>query len=114
MLPKIPLPGPKNTRSYLQYYGFERPRLKSYGGIVLLTAFTAAAVYLGYRLHGRFNGVELAGTDVATTILALGALVVGYQQWREAREEASMEKYYERLDIANRRREQDPNLFTKG
>jgi hypothetical protein len=46
-------------------------------------------------------------------VLALGALVLGFQQWREAREEISMDKYYERLDIANRRRECAPESVYK-
>lgn len=103
----IPLPGPENDRAYLLHYGFDPPRLKAYIGIFLLLLFTAAAIYLGYHLHDSLGSTDFSGADVATMILALGALVIGYQQWREAREETSMEKYYERLDMANRRREQD-------
>jgi hypothetical protein len=37
--------------------------------------------------------------------LALFGLLIGFFQWRDGRHEASLEKYYERLDLANQRME---------
>ncbi|MEA2601544.1 MAG: hypothetical protein QOF89_2536 [Acidobacteriota bacterium] len=101
MLPKIPLPGPGKTKKYLKHFCLDRPRTV-YRGLGLLITFVVLAIVLGIILHDK---LEFQGTEVATMVVAFGALVLGYQQWGEARHEASMEKYYERLDIANRRRE---------
>src|SRR5215213_8935621 len=43
--------------------------------------------------------------ELLTLFIAGIGLAVGYQQWRSARREASLEKYYERLDLSNRRME---------
>ncbi|MBC7456008.1 MAG: hypothetical protein H7335_20380 [Massilia sp.] len=43
--------------------------------------------------------------DNTTLVFTLGAFFIAYQQWRAARFEASMDKYYDRLDVANRRLE---------
>lgn len=43
--------------------------------------------------------------ELLTLFVAGIGLAVGYQQWRSARKEASLEKYYERLDVSNRRME---------
>jgi hypothetical protein len=114
MLPKIPLPGPsERPKRYLKKYGFERPRWKAYRGIALLGIITGVALLSGWFVHEKSRAAEDNGVEVSMAFLALGALVLGYQQWREAREEASMEMYYERLDIANRRRECAPSAIHK-
>ncbi len=41
------------------------------------------------------------GYQVAGGVLALGAFLVGYHQWRAARRETSMDRFYDRLKIAN-------------
>lgn len=48
-------------------------------------------------------GTASKGATVAAAVLALGAFIVGYHQWRAARRETSMDRFYDRLDIANRR-----------
>ena len=100
MIPAIPLPGPAATKRYLEHFRIERP-WTVYRGLILLTSI-AILTLVGTFFH---DALGLTSTETATMIVALGALVLGYQQWGEARHEASMEKYYERLDIANRRRE---------
>lgn len=44
-------------------------------------------------------------SELFTVFLAGIGLAIGFQQWRDARREASLEKYYDRLDLANRRME---------
>lgn len=107
MSPSIPLPGPHHRpRRYLKDFGFERQHRKIYGTILLVLTSVSVATGLGFALNGRrVNDHALNGTEVALFLLTLGALAFGYQQWREAREEASLERYYERLEFANHRRE---------
>ena len=47
----------------------------------------------------------IGGKDIATIIFLICAFVIGYWQWREIRYESSLDKYYERLDLANTRLE---------
>lgn len=99
--PTFPLPGPHKSRKYLEQYGF-KPRSLWKRGYMHIATIIVLAIGVGIALHLLTN---LAGTDVAVAITALGTLMVGFVQWREARHENSMDKYYERLDFANRRRE---------
>jgi hypothetical protein len=46
---------------------------------------------------------SLDGTKVATAVLAMGALVLGYQQWRSSRFETSIDKLFERLEASNKK-----------
>src|SRR5688572_17956322 len=104
----IPLPGPHdNPKKYLRHYGFQPPSRVQMENL-LLAITPVCAILFGVFLHQRFNDIDLKGTDVALAVTALGALLLGYQQWREARHEISMDKYYERLEIANDRREKSP------
>lgn len=41
--------------------------------------------------------------NFAITVLTLGAIILGLQQWRSSRHETSLEKFYDRLELANRR-----------
>ncbi|HYH47205.1 MAG TPA: hypothetical protein VEG34_16110 [Thermoanaerobaculia bacterium] len=115
MAPRIPLPGPHHKpKRYLKEYGFERQRRKIYGTILLVVISIGVATGLGFFLNGRkVNEHALNGTEVALFLLTLGALAFGYQQWREAREEASLERYYERLEYANKRRGDSPESVHK-
>jgi hypothetical protein len=47
----------------------------------------------------------LNGAAVGALVITLGGAVVTYQQWRAARYEAALDKFYDKLEIANRRRE---------
>lgn len=101
----VPLPGPRHAREYLEHYGFKRP-VRVHSGILFVLAVPLVALVLALALHGlKFRGVEIKATDVVIATAGLGALLVGYHQWREARHELSMERYYERLEIPNRRHE---------
>jgi hypothetical protein len=102
----VPLPGPAKPKAYLKHFAF-KPPLWVHGATISLLAVTVLAVVLGFTLHGRYRGVEVKGSDVALTVASLGALLIGYWQWRMARHEISMDKYYDRLDLANRRQDGD-------
>jgi hypothetical protein len=44
-------------------------------------------------------------SDEFTAILTLGVAAIAYQQWRASRHEISIDKYYDRLEEANKRLE---------
>src|SRR4051794_3953929 len=67
--------------------------------IVLITTIGAFDYYHNF-LH---KSVKLYDVINSTLLLALAAYWVGYGQWLSVRREASLEKFYDRLDIANRR-----------
>lgn len=100
----VPLPELAKHTKYLKQFGFKPPRWV-HVDIVLPWVVLLFAIVLGYLIHGTYEGIEIKGTDVAIASAGLGALLVGYWQWRKARHEISMDKYYERLDIANRRQD---------
>jgi hypothetical protein len=101
---KIPLPGPRKRRTYLREYGFKRSLKMVYRGELIIFAAFCAALLVFYLVEGPFaDDIATPAGEAATTAAALGALLLGYQQWKEARHESSMEKYYERLDLPNRR-----------
>lgn len=101
----VPLPGPKHTEDYLQFYGF-KPPARVNTGTILLWGVSILAILTAILLHGiSFHGVQLKGPEIILAASALGALIVGYHQWREARRELSMERYYDRLEIPNRRQD---------
>lgn len=55
------------------------------------------------RAVSTVSGNAPKGATIAAAVLALGAFIVGYHQWRAARRETSMDKFYERLKTANDR-----------
>ncbi len=93
----------KNAKGEIEWYGFRQSLFVRgwpviYGGIVSLIALAlvSAARWV--------EGAE-AATRVLPTVVALSALVLGFQQWRANRIETSMDKFYERLDRADLRLE---------
>jgi hypothetical protein len=69
-----------------------------YVGLVVVTALA-----LGVLAHLYLDPQKLNGMQVATAVVALGAFILGYQQWRSARFETSIDKFYERLEASNRK-----------
>jgi hypothetical protein len=91
----------KSFKAALRHYGFPESgfeRKKSSVYVILVLAVTLATWIL-------LGALGRKGSETATAVFALGAFLIAYQQWRAARYEASMDKYYERLDVANRRLE---------
>ena len=58
---------------------------------------------LGLPPDDRRIGMLPNGTQVATILIGAIAAVFGYFQWADARREASLEKFYERLRLTNDR-----------
>ena len=48
---------------------------------------------------------RVAWSNAFTAILSLGIAIIAYRQWHAARQEISIDKYYDRLDVANKRLE---------
>jgi hypothetical protein len=106
-----PMTGHKAV-AMLRSYGIGRRRQ-----VVLMNAVVVAfvgALVAGLTSYGAlvWNAAPSAGgvpphAAALKDILQVAAVVIGFgvafYQWRLARYEASLEKYYDRLDIANRR-----------
>jgi hypothetical protein len=115
---------PESLKEILKSYGFVQPWRVRFWPFVLVVI--VVAVYLGGLLAveladvlsqhpsppdnpstaiatGRDSGSSSRGAALATAVLALGAFIVGYHQWRAARRETSMDRFYDRLEIANDR-----------
>lgn len=102
----VPLPGPHcRPKNYLKEYKFQQPLRLAHRGLL----FVSGAIFFAFLCIGLILTQNLTNTipiaDATMALIALGALIVGYEQWRAARHESAMEKYYDRLDIPNRRRE---------
>jgi hypothetical protein len=98
-----PLDGPEKTADYLRHFGFERSMRSS-------PWFTMASAILGFLLlvalfwsYDRGSGANTTGPTTAflSPLVTFLLLLGGYWQWQRARLEISMDKYYERLNIAN-------------
>ena len=93
----------KSPSEELKDYGLNRGiairrRPWIYVGLIVL-----AALALGVLTHLYLDTQKLNGIQVATAVVALGAFILGYQQWRSARFETSIDKFYERLEASNRK-----------
>lgn len=73
--------------------------------ISLVLGVTALLSFMVLVLQKQTVFLGFTPKEVIVAIWALGALLLTYQQWRETRHEISMDKYYDRLEIANRKRE---------
>lgn len=91
----------RNAAHELKSYGFVRNlavrnRPSVFVGIIVVFAITVG-------LLARTSPYGLNGAQLITAIITMGVFILGYQQWRAARNEISMDKFYDRLDLANRR-----------
>jgi hypothetical protein len=91
----------------LEIFGFIQPFATRrwpyiYIAFVCIVALTVVLI-------GQFTDHSEGGARLATIVLAVGAYILSYQQWRAARNEISLDKFYERLDKADQRLENWPN-----
>jgi hypothetical protein len=87
----------------LERYGFPRKSaVKELAAIVLFLAIVSLVVWLVVK---RFGFERVAWSQAFTAILSLGIAIIAYRQWRAARHEISIDKYYDRLEVANKRLE---------
>jgi len=59
-------------------------------------------------INAQYLPAHQSVSDIITGIVATGAIILGYQQWRAARNEQSLEKFYERLETTNQKFEAWP------
>ncbi|MBV8846778.1 MAG: hypothetical protein JO307_28550 [Bryobacterales bacterium] len=76
-----------------------------YGPLLFVLLVVVAAV-VGLWAVEKYHpwGNDINGTNALTAVVGLGAFLIGYNQWRSAKQETSLERYYERLKIANEAR----------
>jgi hypothetical protein len=97
----------RDFRRHLREFGFKPPLARPWVSTTLVIG-VALLVLLTASLPPVFGEVglvlqQVSGPAVATAVAALGAFILGLQQWRDARHEISLDKYYDRLDLTNRR-----------
>src|SRR5438874_5903699 len=89
------------ARAEVEFYGFTRSFGARYGawlfiGIIIVIAFIFTLIAERLPFH-------VSASEMITGVVAAGALILGYQQWRAARNEQSLEKFYERLEVTNQK-----------
>jgi hypothetical protein len=89
----------ENAAEKLRCYDFPQRSILSPGLFIFFMTFIGSCV-AWYVFEQRARS-ETSGTEAATACVAIGAFFLAYQQWRAARAEASLEKFYERLNITN-------------
>lgn len=94
-------------RKELEYFGFSQHFAVRNGPYMFLIFIVLLS--LSFELFFKSLPFGMNGSRASTIVLTLGALLLGYQQWRAARNELSMERYYERLDLADRRLDNWPS-----
>jgi hypothetical protein len=90
-------------RALLKKYGLHQPLWKH----PLLPAITVWMLFaaLFSALLWSYNPERDKPADFATLLAGMLVLVFGYYQWRSSRYEKSMEDFYDRLNLANCKRE---------
>lgn len=94
------------AKAEVESYGFTRTFGARYGAWLFIGGIIIAILPIGI-LAENFPLPELTSQFV-TGLVAVGALMLGYQQWRAARNEQSLEKFYERLEVTNQKFEAWP------
>lgn len=93
----------KSLSQKLKHYGLNRGIAIRRRPWIYVSLIVFAAVALGILTHLYLDAQKFNGVQTATAVIALGAFILGYQQWRSARFETSIEKFYERLEASNKR-----------
>lgn len=91
------------VRRDLDEAGFERPGRVRWGTWVvfwIVLALAAAAMLLSGWLAAR--RVQISGVELGRLLLAGGAAFIALEQWGAARQEISLDRFYDRLDRANK------------
>jgi hypothetical protein len=93
----------KSLSRELKDYGLNRGLAIRRRPWIYVSLIVCAALALGVFTYLYLDAQKLNGIQVATSVVALGAIILGYQQWRLARFETSIDKFYERVEISNKR-----------
>ncbi len=91
----------KSVGKQLEHYGFRRTKhARGRGWIIFGITFASALgveVFFWY-----FPSPHLSQIDVITAVIGLGALALGFHQWCASRNEISLDRFYDRLEVTNR------------
>lgn len=72
--------------------------------LAILLVLTGVSVIVSITVT-QCNLQQVPWSQAFTAILSLGIAIIAYRQWRAARHEISIDKYYDRLETANKRLE---------
>jgi hypothetical protein len=87
----------------LKQYKFKRKSsIVELAAILLFLAFVSVVIWIVVEM---FDLERVSWSQAFTAILSLGIAIIAYRQWRGARHEISIDKYYDRLESANKRLE---------
>ena len=87
----------------LEQYGFHRKSsIRELGAIGVVLGIVSLIIWIVVR---EFNFDRVPWSQAFTAVLSLGIAIIAYRQWRGARHEISIDKYYDRLEVANKRLE---------
>jgi hypothetical protein len=86
----------------LRAFGYPRPHTARWGGYfpILITLLLIVAIVSGWVPIEDATGNRQAAV---TGAIGVGALYLGFQQWRASRREISLDKFYERLLATNQK-----------
>lgn len=88
---------------HIENYGFKRKsQLRQMVGILVVVGIFSFAAWV---LVEFFQFEKVAWSQALTVALSFGFAIVAYMQWRATRQEISIDKYYDRLDVVNKRLE---------
>ena len=91
------------AEDYVRKYGFKK-RISHLVELFWIFAFLIGLSFLLWGAVKRY-AIEATAIQFFGPILTLGVAIIAYRQWRAARYEVSIDKYYDRLESANKRLE---------
>jgi len=91
------------AEDYVRQYGFKK-RISHLVELFWIFVFLVGLSFLLWSALIR-NVPGANAIQLFAPVLTLGAAIIAYRQWRAARYEVSIDKYYDRLESANRRLE---------
>jgi hypothetical protein len=93
----------RRAEKQLEQYEFRKnPVGGQLVGVALFLALVSGIIWIVVKV---FNFATVPWSQAFSAILTLGVASIAYMQWRAARQEISIDKYYDRLEVANKRLE---------
>jgi hypothetical protein len=87
----------------LEQHGFRRKSsIKELAVIALILGIVSLVIWI---VVSTFNLQPVPWSQAFTAVLSLAIAIIAYRQWKAARHEISIDKYYDRLEVANKRLE---------
>ncbi len=91
------------AEDYVRQFGFKK-RISHLVELFWIFVFLVGLSFLLWAVVNRYK-IEANAIQLFGPVLTLGAAIIAYRQWRAARYEVSIDKYYDRLESTNRRLE---------